>query len=565
MPAIIGIDLGTTNSLGTCFMDGKCVLIPNAFGEMLTPSVVSVLENGEIVVGRAAKERLYTHPERTAAVFKRFMGSRKSYRLAGADFTPVTLSSVVIKSLKADAEAFLGEAPDEAVISVPAYFNDQQRRATKEAGEMAGLRVERLISEPAAAALAYGLHESDAETKFLVFDLGGGTFDVSVVDLFESILEVKAVAGNNYLGGENFDEAIAEYFIKQQGFGESLSRKDLSVIKEKAEVCKWELTRSGAAEMQVTLGDKRFSTPVSNRILEKIAEPVLTQLKKPVLRALRDSGLTPRELDHIILVGGATKMPVVRSYVAKLFERLPMSRLNPDEAVALGAGICAAMKARNEALSEHFMTDICPYTLGVAVSMEDQYGNLTGGHFLPVIERNTTIPCSRVVRCYSVVNNQNHIQIEIYQGESRLVENNLRLGGLSLPIPPKPAGEAAVDVRYTYDINGILEVEVTSPDTGKSKREMIVNSETRLSKEEIEESMRRLEHLKIHPRENSRNRFLIERGERMYEESLSRAREEIDAQIRRFEAVLDLQDPIEIEKAARELEDFLKAAESRLF
>jgi molecular chaperone HscC len=217
------------------------------------------------------------------------------------------------------------------------------------------------------------------------------------------------------------------------------------------------------------------------------------------------------------------------------------------------------------ALREHFMTDICPYTLGVAVSMEDQFGNLSGGHFLPVIERNSTIPCSKVVRGNSVFDNQKHIQIDIYQGESRLVENNLKLGGVSLSIPPRSAGEVVVDVRYTYDINGILEVEVTNPDSGETKREVIINSEMELSEEEIEESLRRLAHLKMHPRENSRNRFLIERGERLYEESLSRARAEIDAQIRRFEAVLDRQDTIEIERAARELEEFLKLVEDSIF
>jgi molecular chaperone HscC len=564
MTAIIGIDLGTTNSLASCFMDGKCVLIPNVFGEYMTPSVVSVLENGEAIVGRAAKERLYTHPERTAAAFKRFMGTGKSYQLADAVFTSTALSSIVIKSLKEDATAFLGACPEEAVISVPAYFNDQQRRATKEAGELAGLRVERLINEPTAAALAYGLHEIGEETKFLVFDLGGGTFDVSIVDLFENILEVKAVAGDNYLGGEDFDSLIADYFVSKQQLSASLEPLEWAAIKEKAEACKIALTRADAVEMRVMIGDRRLSEPMNNKLLERIAEPVLSRLKKPVLRALRDSRLEVRDLDHIILVGGATRMPIVRSYVARIFERLPMNNLNPDEVVALGAGIRAAMKARDEDLNEHYMTDICPYTLGVDMCMEDQFGRQTPGHFAPIIERNTTVPCSKVIRAVTVYDNQRHVQVGIYQGESRLVEDNLKLGEVSIALPLKPAGQAAVDIRYTYDINGILEVEVTSADTGKTERKLIVNAETDMTKEEIEAHMQQLAHLKMHPREHSRNRFLIARGERLYEESLSHARAEIGAYIRRFEAVLDRQEPIEIEMAAREFEDFLNAWESML-
>jgi molecular chaperone HscC len=565
MSGIIGIDLGTTNSLASCFQDGKCTLIPNAFGETLTPSAVSVLDNGEIVVGRAAKERLYTHPERTAGAFKRFMGTNKSYSLGNNSFTPVMLSSLVIQSLVADAKVFLGEAPEEAVISVPAYFNDQQRRATKQAGELAGLRVERLVSEPTAAALAYGLHEGDGELKFLVFDLGGGTFDVSIVDIFENILEVKAVAGNNYLGGEDFDKVIADYFIEQQNLATPLTPKAMAVIKEKAEVCKRALSLTNATNMQVTLDDKQFSVPLTSRILENISEPILSQLKKPVLRALRDSRLEPRELDHVILVGGATRMPVVRAYVAKLFGRLPMNWLNPDEVVGLGAGVCAGMKARNEALSERYMTDICPYTLGTEVLMTDEFGNESSGHFLPIIERNATIPCSKAITVYTVHDRQKAVSINVYQGESRLVANNLKLGEFSLPVPPKPAGEAGIEIRYTYDINGILEVEATSLDTRETKRVVILHSETHMSEKEVDACLKRLAHLKIHPREESRNRFLLEKGERLYEEALAELRREIDRALQRFETILDRQDPIEIEKAAREMEEFLNGVESNLY
>lgn len=562
MSVIVGIDLGTTSSLVSCFQSDKCILIPNALGEVLTPSVVSVLGD-EILVGKAAKERLYTHPDVTVSAFKRFMGTDKKYRLGRFSFTPIELSSLIIKSLKADAEAFLQETVMEAVISVPAYFNDKQRRATKQAGELAGLIVERLISEPTAAALAHGLHVGNKELKFLVMDLGGGTYDVSVVDLFENIMEVRAVAGNNFLGGEDFDELLAKHFIAKQGF-RRLTSKEYAIVKEKAEVCKKALTESDSASMNVTLDGRQYSACIDNALLEKIGEPVLEQLKKPIIRAVRDSRLRLDDLDHIILVGGSTKMPIVRAYATRYFGRFPLSQINPDEAVGLGAGVCAAMKARNASLKENFMTDICPFTLGTDVIHEDEYGKKTDGHFLPIIERSTTIPCSKVKTLYSVTDKQKVINVGIYQGESRIVANNQKLGELRISIPPMPAGEAKIDVRYTYDINGILEVEVTSLDSGEFKRELIFDSNVGVSREEIEESFRRLAHLKIHPREQGQNRYLLAKAERLYEETLSDMREEIANQIRRFESVLDRQEPDEIKAAAEKFSEFLEIVENRM-
>jgi len=561
---IVGIDLGTTNSLISCFKDGNCELIPNAHGAVLTPSAISVLENGAIIVGQAAKERLYTHPHMTAAAFKRFMGTKKQYTLGEHRFTPVELSSLVLRALKADAEAALGERIEEAVISVPAYFNDQQRLATKQAGELAGLRVERLISEPAAAALAYGLHENGADIQFLVFDLGGGTFDVSIVEMFDNIIEVKAVAGDNFLGGEDFDQAIAEYFIQSLGIKDNLNPKARSIIKEKAESVKHALSSLTEAGMRVVIDDREYSAIITQAAFEKISEPILTRIRQPVLRALRDANVKPEDLSHVIMVGGSSRMPLVRACTARLFGRLPMSSIDPDESVGLGAGIAAALKSRNKDLKERIMTDVCPYTLGTRVTSENQFGGRDYNVYLPIIERNTVIPCSRAVRLYNAADNQEMIRIKVYQGESRLADQNLELGELQIAIPPRPEGQSAVDIRYTYDINGLLEVEATSVDTGQTKREVIVNAENRLTPSEIEDCLKRLASIKIHPRELSDNRLLLARAERLYEESLGKTRECIGQRTRAFESVLDIQDPRQIEAAARNFITFLDETERQI-
>ncbi|HEX9059312.1 MAG TPA: molecular chaperone HscC, partial [Clostridia bacterium] len=445
---IIGIDLGTTNSLVSCFMDNECIIIPNALGENLTPSCVSVLENGEIIVGRAAKERLVTHPQLSAGAFKRYMGTNKKYIMGKHTFTPTELSSFVLKSLKADAEAYLTTEIKEAVISVPAYFNDQQRRETKQAGEIAGLVVERLINEPTAAAVAYGLHTSEEERKFLVFDLGGGTFDVSILDLFDNVLEVRAVAGNNFLGGEDFDECLVNYFLEHHGMkGASLDLKTLSALKKQAESCKFALTSSGKGEMNCNIGDKQLSLTISSGEFETMAHDLIIKLKQPLQHALRDSSISINDLDEIILVGGSTKMPVIRSFAARMFGRLPLSHLNPDEVVGLGAGIYAAMKERNENLKETVLTDVCPYTLGTDVVVDNEFGGQEGGRFLPIIERNTTIPYSKLQRLYTASDYQTQVRVGIYQGENRLVANNLKLGEIFISVPPAPRGESGIDVR----------------------------------------------------------------------------------------------------------------------
>ncbi|KPV57698.1 2-alkenal reductase [Paenibacillus sp. A3] len=550
----IGIDLGTTNSLVAYWTEDGPAMIPNILGERLTPSIVSVDENGEILVGQIAKERLITHPDLTAATFKRYMGTEKTYRLGPYTFSPEELSSFVIRSLKADAEAFFGHPVTEAVISVPAYFNDTQRKATKRAAEIAGLKVERLISEPTAAAISYGLHQQQDNTKFLVFDLGGGTFDVSILEFFEGVMEVQSIAGDNYLGGEDFTQLLVSYFIETHGIDfQELDFKARSALFKQAELCKRFLGTDNEGKMSFTLEDRTYETSLNRNDFEKIAGQLILRLRHPIERALRDASLSPDDLDAVILIGGATRMPIIKSVVGKMFGRLPFTQINPDEAVALGAAVQVALMERKEALKEVVLTDVCPYTLGIETSKWMGEGTYDHGHFSPIIERNTPIPVSKV-RTYCTLNdNQKEISVDVYQGESRRVENNLKLGELVAEVPPDKAGEQSIDVRFTYDINGILEVEVTTVSTGAKKMMIIEKNPGKLSELEIQERLNQLKDIKIHPRERTENRLLLAKGERLYEEALGEKRSEISSLLVEFERVLASQNEQEIKKASSAL------------
>lgn len=547
--AVIGIDLGTTNSLVAIWKDGQAEIIPNVLERNLTPSVVSVDENNEILVGEVAKERLITHPELTAANFKRFMGSAKKFQLGSYAFSPEELSSFILKRLKEDAEAYIGEEIIEAVISVPAYFNDAQRKATKRAGELANLKVERLISEPTAAAIAYGLHQEKDDTQFLVFDLGGGTFDISILELFEGVMEVKSIAGDNYLGGEDFNKLLVDYFLENNNLDlKELDRKTVSALFKQAELCKKSLSNKEKATMALIINEKKFDIELNRSKFEKLATDLILKLRYPVERALRDADISPSEIEAIILIGGSTRMPLVRSVVSKMFNKLPYSNINPDEAVALGASIQAALKEKKSDLKELVLTDVCPYTLGVEVVNNLGSGNYEDGYFLPIIERNSPIPISKVKELVTVQDNQNLLSIKVYQGESRRVENNILLGELRVSVPKGRAGEQMIGVRYTYDINGLLEVEATILSTGIKETLIIENSPGSMSEEEIRERMSALKDIKIHPRDRTENRLLLARGERLYEESLGDKREYIGKLLSEFERILSTQDPKLIEK-----------------
>ncbi|MFL0267973.1 molecular chaperone HscC [Candidatus Clostridium radicumherbarum] len=559
---VVGIDLGTTNSLVAYWSEEGPKIIQNVFGDKLTPSVVSIDENDEILIGKVAKERLISHPNLTISAFKRYMGTDKKIQLGRHSFSPEELSSFILKSLKEDAEAFLGEEVTEAVISVPAYFNDLQRKATKKAAEIAGLKVERLISEPTAAAITYGLHQEESETKFVVFDLGGGTFDVSILEMFEGVMEVKAIAGNNFLGGEDFTNLLVNYFLDKEKIDlETLSFKDRALLYKQGEMCKRSLGENGSGTMTFTLEESNYEVSINKLQFEKLADKLLLKLSHPVERALMDAEISPREVDAVILIGGATRMPIIKNIVGKMFGKLPYSNINPDEAVALGAAIQVALKERNEALSEVILTDVCPYTLGIEIAKQKNKNAFEAGYFSPIIERNTPIPVSRVESFVTVRDKQDKISVKIYQGESRRVEENIKLGELEVKVPKDKRGNQGIDVRFTYDINGILEVEVLVLSTGVKNRIVVNKNQEGMSEREIEKRLDELKKIKIHPRDKMENKLLIAKAERMYEETLGEKRQYVGNLIEIFEQALYTQEERKVAKAAKEFRERLEQLE----
>ena len=561
---LVGIDLGTTNSLVCAWQDGKPVLIPNALGSVMTPSVISYDDKrDEIIIGQSAKERLVSHPNQTIASFKRHMGTKAETQLGKRKFKPEELSALMLKQLKQDAEAYLGTTVNEAIISVPAYFSDAQRAATKIAGELAGLNVERLVNEPTAAALAYGLHEGMEEQMFMVVDLGGGTLDVSILDVFDNVVEVRASAGDNYFGGEDFTAALKDLFLKENELlHTSLDKTEQSRLHSRIEKIKHELSGSHEAQLDIRLQGKDYQWTCSRKEFEQCIRPLINQFNSPVERALRDSRTNISDLDKVILVGGATRMPWVRTEISRLFKMLPTSHIDPDEVVAKGTSVQAALKARDEALDDVVLTDVCPYTLGVGVVVERSDNQYESGHFLPIIERNMTVPISREQRLHTVSDNQEQIVCDIFQGESRLTKNNINIGKIESSVPKDKAGEQYVDVRFTYNINGILEAILKVGSTGKTERLVINNSATKLSDEEIEESLQKLSDIKIHPRENAVNKQLVSKLERLYEENLGDLRAYIGNILQSFENALMTQNNDTIEDARKDVLAIIKQLEA---
>jgi len=598
---IIGIDLGTTNSLVSCIIDGQPTLIPNIHGKTLTPSVVSISDEGEIYVGSVASERQVTHPGQTAAVFKRSMGSSKKYQLGPSSFTPEELSSFVIKKLKEDAEAFLKEKVTEAIISVPAYFNDAQRRATKVAGELAGLKVERIVNEPTAASLAYGFHEAREHAKFLVFDLGGGTFDVSILEKYKNIMEVRAVAGDVFLGGEDFSDVLMGLFMRKASAVsgspeassnissstlmdiESLSPKAHALLRRQIDQAKAYFTDSRKVEISCTIEDeiprdkiprdeigdkigneiapKTYKATITFEEYERACQDLLNRLRIPIKSAMSDASLRLADIDSIILVGGGTKLPIVRNFTTKLFGRFPHATINPDEVVGIGAAVHAGLKQRDENISEIVLTDVCPFTLGVDTVVKQPSGLNAYDIFLPIIERNSTIPISRVERVRTLHDQQDQIYVKILQGESRKSSENSKLGELTVPVPKAPAGQEAADVRFTYDINGILECEVTIVSTQLVRSIVIEKNPGVFTKEEIEEKLKALAAYRLHPRDKEEYRLLLSRGERLFQESLGDARRRIGNELTRFDQVLNTQDERKIRAFLPEFIEFLASME----
>jgi len=563
---MIGIDLGTTNSLIAYLDGGVPKLIPNSVGEYLTPSCVSMSENGEILVGAAAREHLIVRPDHSAAMFKRYMGTNREYKLGSRKFRPEELSALVLKSLIADAVAHFGHPIESVVVTVPAYFNDKQRKATRVAGELAGLRIGRLLNEPTAAALSFQLHQSQSESKFVVCDLGGGTFDVSILELFEGLIEVRATTGDNFLGGEDFSEALIDAFMAQVGQQAGVELKDKSgdayqILKRQADKAKHALSEGSKAEMSLPWRGVTLTWPVEREAFETICGGLLQRLRQPLARALRDSGLNADDIDEVVLAGGATRMPIVKQVISRMFGRIARASRNPDHVIAEGAAVMAGLLAEHVSLKEVVMTDVCPYTLGTSVAVSTGNSQYEYDVFSPIINRNTIVPTSRSQSYYTIQDNQKTVTFPIYQGESRNAKHNTLLGELTIPVPPKPKGEVEVECRFTYDADGLLEVDALVVGTNASRQITILSQDTGLTPQEIALRRDRLQALKIHPRDEAENISALARAERLYEECIGESREFVGNAIHRFKSLLDKQDLSLIREERIQFVEFLDQME----
>ena len=562
---ILGIDLGTTNSLVAVYKDGDVTVIPNRLGSLLTPSVVSVDDGGTVYVGETALERKSTDPANTVSVFKRAMGTERIYELQGRKYRAEDLSSFILHSLKEDAEAYLGCEVDEAVISVPAYFNDRQRKDTKKAGELAGFKVERIINEPTAAAIAYGIDQKDdldEEVRYLVFDLGGGTLDVSILELDDMIMEVRAVAGDNFLGGEDFTEVLYRMFINKFEIDErEVPLKTLTHLKRQAEKAKKEFCQKDKIILSAVINEEPLHMEVTLKEYEEACQLLFERIKKPIERSLRDARIRLDDIDEVVLVGGATKLPLVRRFVGRLMGRPAKAGINPDEAIVIGAALQAAMKERNRDIKEIVLTDVCPYSLGTDTSIRGIGDSLESGYFDPIIERNTVVPASRTKKYWTVRDNQRSVSVDILQGESRLAKGNLKLGSITVPVPPRPAGEESITVTFTYDINALLEVIVKVDSTEVTKKVIIKGEDSIYDDAAAEARMAQLDYLKIHPRDQEENKLLLLKAERMYEEALGDLRPMINRSLMEFEAILNRQKPEEITQGREDFREALSQLE----
>ena len=528
MAKTIGIDLGTTNSCMAILDGGEPAVIENAEGARTTPSVVAFTQGGERLVGTVAKRQAVTNPENTVFSIKRFMGRKEGevkeeetmvpfqvvrgpngdarVSAGGKEYSPPEISAMILQKLKTDAEAYLGEAVDSAVITVPAYFNDDQRQATRDAGRIAGLEVKRIINEPTAASLAYGLDKEGADQRILVFDLGGGTFDVSVLEIGDGVFEVKSTAGDNHLGGDNFDKAIVDWLVKEfrasQGIDLSQDKMALQRLFEAAEKAKVEL--STTQETQINLpfitadqsGPKHLDTRLSRAKLVELVSALLDRTVAPVKQAMSDAGVTGDQIDHIVLVGGMTRMPAVQEKVKELTGKDPHRGVNPDEVVAVGAAIQAGVLAGD--VKDVLLLDVTPLTLGIETK---------GGVMTKLIERNTTIPTRRSEVFSTAEDNQPSVEIHVLQGEREMALNNKSLGKFQLTgIPPAPRGVPQVEVTFDIDANGIVNVSAKDLGTGIEQK-IEIKTGSGLAEDEVNRMVRDAE---THAEEDRRQRELVE-------------------------------------------------------
>ncbi|EBF7697330.1 molecular chaperone HscC [Salmonella enterica] len=544
----IGIDLGTTNSLIAVWQDGAAQLIPNKFGEYLTPSIISMDENKQILVGKPAAARKTSHPDKTAALFKRAMGSNTHWHLGEESFNAPELSSLVLRSLKEDAEDYLQQPIKDVVISVPAYFSDEQRKHTRLAAELAGLNAVRLINEPTAAAMAYGLH-TQQNSRSLVFDLGGGTFDVTVLEYATPIIEVHASAGDNYLGGEDFTHLLLDEVLKRWNLDRSaLTDSDLAALYACVEAAK--CASGSPLRMSWLYQERALESTFYDDELEALWLPLLNRLRTPIEQALRDSRLKPEQIDSLVLVGGASQMPLVQRIAVRLFGKLPYQSYDPSTIVALGAATQAACRLRHEDVEEVILTDICPYSLGVEVNRQG-----VPGIFSPIIERNTTVPVSKVETYSTMHPEQDSICVRVYQGESHKVKNNILIDSFDVML--KPNGHIqAIDIRFSYDINGLLEVDVLLED-GKSESRIISHNATSLTTQQIDASRERLLALKIYPRDMLINRTFKAQLEEQWSRALGDEREMLGEIITDFDAALLSNDMQRVDDVRRRACEYL--------
>ncbi|CAM4002387.1 molecular chaperone DnaK [Cohnella lubricantis] len=505
MSKVIGIDLGTTNSCVAVMEGGEAVVIPNPEGNRTTPSVVGFKKDGERTIGETAKRQAITNPDRTIISIKRHMGTNHKVKIDDKEYTPQEISAMILQKLKADAEAYLGQPVTQAVITVPAYFNDSQRQATKDAGAIAGLEVLRIVNEPTAAALAYGLEKQEDQT-ILVFDLGGGTFDVSILELGGGFFEVKATSGDNHLGGDDFDQAIMDWlsseFKKEHGVDLLKDKAAVQRLKDAAEKAKKELSGVVSSTISlpfITMVDgvpQHLELTLTRAKFDELTAPLVERTMAPTRQALADAGLSASQIDKVVLVGGSTRIPAVQEAIKRLTGQEPHKGVNPDEVVALGAAVQAGVLTGE--VKDVVLLDVTPLSLGIETA---------GGVMTKMIERNTTIPTSKSQVFSTFADNQTQVEIHVLQGERAMARDNKTLGRFILSdIPPAPRGVPQIEVTFDLDANGIVNVSALDKGTGKSQK-ITITSSSGLSKEEIEKMQKEAE---LHAEEDAKRRELIE-------------------------------------------------------